>query len=177
MNRKALGQHRIHKATPTTSKRQTPRNPPTATKSLKSPSRKGKGSPEKLRRDNTHIEFECDTSISISSDDSINQDITQSPHTLPAKKIEKKNTPPQENLPSRRSTRTKTSALANKFGNAIPINTIANDTFADNEVCHITMQHPQNQNAEPIFQAAGTTHESSRDIECIEINTTDETPE
>ena len=95
----------------------------------------------------------------------------------PAKTIDWKNTPPQENLPSRRSTRTKTSALANKIGNAIPINTIANDTTADNEVCHITMQHPQTQNAEPIVQAAGTTHESSRDIKCIEINTTDETPE
>ena len=177
MNRKALGQHIIHKATPRTSKRQPPRNPPTATKSLKSPSRKGKDSPEKIRRDNTHIEFECDTSISISSDDSINQDMTQLPHMPPAEKIDRKNTPPQENLPSRRSTRTKTSALANKFGNAIPINTIANDITADNEVCHITMQHPQNQNADPIVQAAGTTHESSTDIECIEINTTDETPE
>ena len=79
MNRKVLGQHRIHKATPATLKRQppVPKNPPTATKSLKSPSRKGKGSPEKLRRDNTHIEFECDTSISISSDDSINQNNTK----------------------------------------------------------------------------------------------------
>ena len=154
-NRRTLGQQRIHKTTPTTSKSQPLRNPPTATKILKSPSRKGKGSPEKARRDNKHIEFECYTSISISSDDSINQDITQSLHMPPAKKIDLKNTPPQEIIPSRRSTR----------------------TTADNAVCHITVQHQQDQNAEPIGQAAGTTHKSSTDIECIEINSTDETPE
>ena len=176
-NRRTLGQQLIHKTTPTTSKSQSLRNPSTATKNLKSPSRKGKGSPEKARRDNKHIEFECDTSISISSDDSINQDMTQSLHMPPAKKMDRKNTQPQEIIPSRRSTRTKTSALANQFGNAIPINTITNDNTANNEVCLITVQHQQDQNAEPIGQAAGTTHESSTDIECIEINTTDETPE
>ena len=175
-NRRTLGQQRIHKTTPTTSKSQPLRNPPTATKNLKSPSRKRKGSAEKARRDNKHREFECDTSISISSDDSINQDVTQSLHMPPANKIDRKNTPPQEIIPSRRSTRTKTSALANKFGNPIAINTIANDTTADSAVCHITVQRQQDQNAEPIGQAAGTTHESSTDIECIEINSTDETP-
>ena len=177
MNRKALGQHIIHKATSTTSKKQPPKNPPTATKILKSPSRKGKGSPQKIRRDNTYIEFECDTSISLSSDDTVNQEMTQSPHMPPAKKIDRKNTPPQENLPTRRSTRTKTSAFANKFGNAIPINTIANDTTADNEVCHIMMQRGNNQNGGSMVQATGTTHESSTDIDCIDINANDETPE
>ena len=103
--------------------------------------------------------------------------MTQSLHMPPAKKMDRKNTPPHEIIPSRRSTRTKTSALANKFGNAIPINTITNDNTADNAVCLITVQHQQDQNAEPIGQAACTTHESSTDIECIEINTTDETPE
>ena len=102
--------------------------------------------------------------------------MTQSLHMPPAKKMDRKNTPPQEIIPSRRSTRTKTSALANKFGNAIPINTITDDNTADNEVCLITIQHQQDQIAEPIRQA-GTTQESSTDIECIEINATDETPE
>ena len=58
MNRKSLGQHIIHKAPSTKSKQQPPKNPPKATKILKSPSRKGKGSPQKVRRDNTLIEFE-----------------------------------------------------------------------------------------------------------------------
>ena len=80
--------------------------------------------------------------------------------------MDRKNTPPQETIPSRRSTRTKTSALAHKFGNAIPINTIADNTL-DNEVCLITVQ--QDKNAEPIGQA-GTVQESSTDIE---IDTTD----
>ena len=84
--------------------------------------------------------------------------------------MDRKNTPPQETIPSRRSTRTKTSALAHKFGNAIPINTIADNTL-DNEVCLITVQ--QDKNAEPIGQA-GTVQESSTDIE---IDTTDKTPE
>ena len=103
--------------------------------------------------------------------------MTQSTHMPPAKKIDRKNTPPQEILATRRSTRTKTSALANKFGNAIPNHTIANDTTADNEVCHIMMQHGNNQNEGSMIQAMGTTHESSTDIECIENNANDETPE
>ena len=182
-NRRTLGQDRIHRTIPTTSKNPSLKNPPTTAKNHRSASRKGKGSPEKVRRDNKHIEFECDTSISISSDDSINQDMTQSLKMPPAKKMDRKNTPPQETrnntkpqetIPSRRSTRTKTSALAHKFGNAIPINTIADNTIADNEVCLITVQ--QDKNAEPIGQA-GTIQESSTDIECIEIDTTDKTPE
>ena len=110
---------------------------------LKSPSRRGKGSPEKVRRDNTHIEFECDTSISLSSDDSICQNETQSPQKPPAKRVNRKNTPPQDILPSRRSTRTKTSALANKFGIAIPINIIDNVNTADTAVCIIAIQTPE----------------------------------
>ena len=102
--------------------------------------------------------------------------MTQSLNMPPAKKMDRKNTPPQEIIPSRRSTRTKTSALANKFGNAIPINTITNDNTSDNEVCLITVQHQQDKNAEPIGQA-GTAQELSTDIECIENNTTDKTPE
>ena len=39
------------------------------------------------------------------------------------------------------------------------------------------MQHGNNQNAGSMVQAAGRTHESSTDIECIEINANDETPE
>ena len=177
MYRKSLGQHIIHNAPSTTSKKQPPKNPPKATKILKSPIRKGKGSPQKVLRDNTHIECECDTSISLSSDNFVTKEMTQLTHMPPAKKIDRKNTPPQENLPTRRSTTTKTSTLANKFGNAIPINTIANDTTADNEVCHIMMQHGNNQNDGSMIQATSTTHESSTDIESIEINANDEKPE
>ena len=92
MNRKALGPQRIHEATLATLKRQpqTTKQKPTAIKNLKSPSRIGKGSPEKVRRDNTHIEFECDTSISISSHDSIGQNNTQSPQMAPAERVDRK---------------------------------------------------------------------------------------
>ena len=173
MNCKSLGPQRIHKATLATLRRQpqTSKQKPTASKSLKSPSRTGKGSPEKIRRDNTPIEFECDTSISISSDESIGQNNTQSPQTPPAKKVDRKNTPPQEILPSRRSTRIKTSALANKFGNAISISTVDNANTADTAVCNITIQPLETKEVEPTSQAAGITHESSTDINCIEIST------
>ena len=39
------------------------------------------------------------------------------------------------------------------------------------------MQHGNNQNDGSMIQATSTTHESSTDIECIEINANDETPE
>ena len=179
-NRRKLGHDRIHRTIPTTSKAPTVKIQTTTTKILKSPSRKGKGSPNKVREENKNIEFDCDTSISISSDDSIIQDMRQSPKMPPAKKLDRKTTPPQDTnastksqsaVPSRRSTRTKTSALALKFGNAIPINKITGST-SDNEVCLITVQQDKR---EPTGQT-GTVQESSTDIECIEIDSRDKTP-
>ena len=180
-NRRKLGHDRIHRTIPTTSKAPTGKIQTTSTKNLKSPSRKGKGSPNKVRKENKNIEFDCDTSISILSDDSIIQDLRQSPKLPPAKKLDRKITPPQDTnastksqsaVLSRRSTRTKkTSALALKFGNAIPINKITGST-SDNEVCLITVQQDKR---EPTGQT-GTVQESSTDIECIEIDSRDKTP-
>ena len=108
INRKALGPQRIHETAPATLKKQ----PQTTTQisstsiNLKSPSRRGNGSPQKVPRDNTHIEFECDTSISLSSDDFIDQNKSQSPQKPPAKRVDRKNTQPQDILPSRRPTST-----------------------------------------------------------------------
>ena len=104
----------------------------------------------------------------------------QSPKMPPAKKLDRKTTPPQDTnaskksqstVPNRRSTRTKTSALALKFRNAIPINTITKST-SDNEVCLITVQQDK---TEPTGQTI-TVQESSTDIECIEIESSDKTP-
>ena len=179
-NRRKLGHDRIHGLIPTTSRAPTVKVPTTTTKNLKSPSRKGKGSPNKVRKETKNIEFDCDTSISISSDDSLIQDMRQSPKMPPAKKLDRKTTPPQDAkastrsqpaVPSRRSTRTKTSALALKFGNAIPINKITGST-SDNEVCIITVQQDKR---EPTGQTS-TIQESSTDIECIEIDSRDKTP-
>ena len=180
-NRRKLGHDRIHRTNPTTSKAPTRKIQTATTKNLKSPSRKGKGSPNKMRKEeNKNIEFDCDTSISISSDDSIIQDLRQSPKMPPAKKLDRKTTPPHETnestksksaVPSRRSTRTKTSALALKFGNAIPINQITGSN-SDTEVCIITVQQDKR---EPTGQTI-TVQESSTDIECIEIDSRDKTP-
>ena len=88
-----------------------------------------------------------------------------------------KNKLPQEILPRRRSTRTKTSALANKFGNAIAINNVDNANTAGTAVCNITIQRLETKETEPTPHAAGITHETSTDIECIEISTNQGTPE
>ena len=180
-NRRKLGHDRIHRTNPTTSKAPTRKIQTATTSNLKSPSRKGKGSPNKMRKEeNKTIEFDCDTSISISSDDSIIQDLRQSTKMPPAKKLDRKTTPHQDTnestkskstVLSRRSTRTKTSALALKFGNAIPINKITGSN-SDTEVCLITVQQDKR---EPTGQAV-TVHESSTDIECIEIDSREKTP-
>ena len=103
-----------------------------------------------------------------------------SPQMPPAKKVDRKTTPPQDTnasknsqplVPNRRSTRTKTSALAQKFGNAIPINTITKSTPMS-EVCLIAVQQDT---AEPTGQTI-TIQESSTDIECVEIESSDKTP-
>ena len=179
-SRRKLGHDRLHKIIPPTAKASTTQTQ-SSTTNLKSPSRKGQGSPSKIRKEaNKNIEFECDTSISLSSDDSIIQELKQSPQMPPAKKVDRKTTPPQNSsanknaqssVPNRRSTRNITSALAQKFGNAIPINTIAKNTTVE-EVCLITVQ--QN-TSEPTGQTIAV-HESSTDIECIEISSSDKKP-
>ena len=179
-SRRKLGHDRLHKIIPPTAKASTTQTQ-SSTTNLKSPSRKGQGSPSKIRKEaNKNIEFECDTSVSLSSDDSIIQELKQSPQMPPAKKVDRKTTPPQNSsanknaqssVPNRRSTRNKTSALAQKFGNAIPINTIAKNTTVE-EVCLITVQ--QN-TSEPTGQTIAV-HESSTDIECIEISSSDKKP-
>ena len=91
----------------------------------------GKLSPKKKSKvDLTKIQFECDTSISLSSDTDLDHK-TPSPEKQPAaKKIDLKATPDPHSPEIRRSTRTRKGTLAEKFGNAIPIGHISNNTEA-----------------------------------------------
>ena len=91
----------------------------------------GKMSPKKKSKvDLAKIQFECDISISLSSDTDLNHK-TPSPDKQPAaKRIDLKATPEPQSPEIRRSTRTRKSTLAEKFGNAIPIGNISNNTEA-----------------------------------------------
>ena len=78
---------------------------------------------KKSKLANEDIQFECNTSISLSSDQELNRK-TPSPKKPDAKKLDTKRTPEEFEQMCRRSFRARTSTLAGKFGNAIPISTI-----------------------------------------------------
>ena len=91
---------------------------------------------KKSRLANEDIQFECDTSISLSSDLELNLK-TPSPKKLAAKKLENKRRPEDFEQECRRSTRARTSTLAGKFGNAIPISKMEDQgTRSKNVICH-----------------------------------------
>ena len=120
-NRRALGHDglfkRIHNKT-----RATSANPDTAVM----PKPTGKQNPlsklKKSRLDNADIEFECDTSISLSDTELTRK--TPSPKKPAPKKLDTKKTPEDFDQQCRRSMRNRTNALAGKLGNAIPISLI-----------------------------------------------------
>ena len=91
----------------------------------------GKMSPKKKSKvDLTKIQFKCDTSNSLSSDTDLNHK-TPSPDKQPAtKRIDLKATQEPHSPEIRRSTRTRKSTLAEKYGNAIPIGNNSNNTEA-----------------------------------------------
>ena len=84
----------------------------------------------------------------------------------------------QKTSVTRRFTQNRTITLANKIGNAIPINQIADDTAKT--VCSVSLPNIQSQpkitNIIPINPQMDA-QESSTDIECIGIKSTHETPE
>ena len=85
---------------------------------------------------NADIQFECDTSISL-SDTELNHK-TPSPKKPAPKILDTKKTPEDFDQQCCRSMRTRTNALAGKFGNAIPIRTIeAKNVDNRNIVCQI----------------------------------------
>ena len=77
---------------------------------------------KKSKLANTENQFECDTSISLSDSD-LNRK-TPSPKKPAPKRLDTKQTLEEFDQECRRSMRTRTSALARKFGNAIPISNI-----------------------------------------------------
>ena len=85
-------------------------------------------SPQKKPKvDLSKVQFECGTSISLSSDTDVNEK-TPSPDKSGAKRIDIKATPEQKSPEIRRSSRQRKSALATKLGEAIPIAQIAENT-------------------------------------------------
>ena len=131
------------------------------------------------------VQFECDTSISLSSDTDVNEN-TPSPDKPSAKRIDIKATPEQKSPKIRRSSRQRKSALATKFGKAIPIAQIA-ETPAPCLVAHVDLtttdvneQDNTNEtphNSQNPFSETLQSLCSSEEIMCTEIHMETETPE
>ena len=131
LNRRALGPQKLFKHFKTKGKLNardkryksepyTQRLPKTIPQSKLSPKKKSKVN-------FTKIQFECDTSISLSSITDLDHK-TPSPEKQPAaKRIDLKATPEPHSPENRRSTRTRKSTRAEKFGNAFPIRHIKNN--------------------------------------------------
>ena len=138
---------------------------------------------KKSRPKNADLEFECDTSNSLSDTDLTRK--TPSPKKPAPKKLDTKKTPEDFDQQCRRSMRNRTSALAGKLGNAIPISTIeAQDRDIRNVVCQVeVIPTPSNTNSAQ-NQIAVTPHQSQQEvislsssIECVEIQLESDTPE
>ena len=150
------------------------------------PKPSGKLSPQKKPKvDLSKVQFECDTSISFSSDTDVNEK-TPSPDKPAAKRIDIKATPEQKSSEMRRSSRQRKSALATKLGEAIPIAQIA-ETPVPCLVAHVelttvnvssqdqpivTPQNNQNSVPETLPSLC-----SSEEIICTELHMETETPE
>ena len=145
----------------------------------------GKQNPvSKLRKSrlaNADIEFECDTSISLSDTDLIRK--TPSPKKQAPKILDTKKTPEEFDQQCRRSTRNRTSALAGKLGNVIPISTIeAQNIEIRNVVCQVEIiPTPENitkdtNNITP-QQDPQEVISLSSSVECVEIQLESDTPE
>ena len=136
---------------------------------------------KKSRIENADIEFECDTSISLSDTDLARK--TPSPKKPAPKKQDTKKTPEDFDQNCRRSVKHRTSALAGKLGNAIPISTIeAQDTNIRNVVCQVevipTPTHgAQNQSTVNPNLNQQEVISLSSSIECVEVQLESDTPE
>ena len=199
MNRRALGPHKLlstfasknQKNARDRSKPNTQRLP---AKSIP----QGRISPKKKSKaDPTTIQFECDTSISLSSDTDLDHK-TPSPSKQPAaKRIDLKATPETNSPEIRRSTRTRKSTLAGKLGNAIPIGHISTNTEASITVA--TIEYPNTEDIttneasisnlidkcdnkqttgnEEITAYLSPSLETSEEIVCTEVHMSSDTPE
>ena len=95
-------------------------------------------SPQKKPKiDLSNVQFECDTSISLSTDTDVNEK-TPSPDKSAAKRVDIKATPEQKSPEIRLSSRQRKSALATKLGEAIPIAQIA-ETSVPFLVAHVEL--------------------------------------
>ena len=139
LNRKALGPQKLFSTFNSKSKfaqraKQQSKNP--KPQQRKKPS--GKMSPQKKpKSDLSNVQFECDTSISLSSDTDLNEK-TPSPDKPAAKQVDIKATPEQKSPEIRRSSRQRKSALATKLGEAIPIAQIV-ETSVPCLVAHVEL--------------------------------------
>ena len=136
---------------------------------------------KKSRLANADIQFECDTSISLSDTDFNRK--TPSPKKPAPKRLDTKKTPEDFDQQCRRSMRTRTIALAGKFGNAIPISTIETQNIDNrNVVCQIDIV-PTPEAVSKDTSNATPQHESqevislSSSVECVEIQLESDTPE
>ena len=187
LNRKALGPQKLFSTFNSKSKlaqRAKQQNKNAKPQQRTKPS--GKMSPKKKPKvDLSNVQFECDTSISLSSDTDLNEK-TRSPDKPAAKRVDIKATPEQKSPEIRRSSRQRKNALATKLGDAIPIAKIAEApepclvahvelTTADADLQNqpaITPQGNQNSLPETIPSLS-----SSEQIMCTEIHMETATPE
>ena len=129
LNQKALGPKKLFSAFNSKPKlpqctKQLNKDPKTQRQQQTKPS--GKMSPKKKPKlDLTKIQFECDTSISLSSYTD-QYEKTPSPDKPAAKRIDIKATPEEKTPEIRRSSRQRKGTLATTLGNAIPIAQISN---------------------------------------------------
>ena len=143
-------------------------------------------SPQKKPKvDLSNVQFECDTSISLSSDKDVNEK-TPSLDKPAAKRVDIKATPEQKSPKIRRSSRQRKSALSTKLGEAIPIAQIA-ETSVPCLVAHVELATadvsspdqpivtPQN-NLNLVLKTLPALS-SSEEIICTEIHKETATPE
>ena len=187
LNRKALGPQKLFSTFNNKSKlAQHAKQQTKISKPQQRPKPSEKMSPQKKPKvDLSKVQFECDTSISLSSDTDVNEK-TPSPDKPAAKRLDIKATPEQKSPEIRRSSRQRNSALATKLGDAITIAQIA-EASVPCLVAHVELTTadvngqdqpivtPQN-NQNPV---PGTLPSLcySEEIMCTEIHMETETPE
>ena len=171
LNRKDLGHNKLFNTTDLRSKEKDQ----TKTKQTKPANSRSPTKKTKL----ADIQFECDTSISLSSDSEPTRK-TPSPSKPAAKIFDTKRTPEEFERQVRRSTRTRIGTLTGKFGNAIPINNIEDQGLSKNVVCQVQIIPKPEHSDKP-----GTTSRDeppevisiSSSIECTDIQMEPQTPE
>ena len=187
LNRKALGPQKLFSTFNNKTKfAQRAKQQTKISKPQQRPKPSGKMSPQKRPKvDLSKVQFECDTSISLSSDTDVNEK-TPSPDKSAAKRIDIKATPEQKSPEIRRSSRQRKSALATKLGEAIPIAQIA-ETSVPCLVAHVDLTTADvNGQDQPIVTPQNNQNPDpetlpslcfSEEIMCTEIHMETETPE